>query len=99
MSPQRQSPSQYAGAKNAAQAAFLGASPQRLGKEVKARSSSLVSPKSRTKEVAERPGQRRKTVSGGNVGIVYLFKTPEELEKNPKLLKKRIEQAKQLGGL
>lgn len=44
-SPLRQSSSeQYAGVKNAAQAAFLGASPQRLGKEVKARSSSLVSP-------------------------------------------------------
>lgn len=79
MSPQRQSLSQqYTGAKNAAQAAFLGASPRRLWKEVKARSPSLVSPKLRSKEVAERSGQRRKTVSGGNVGIRDLFRTPEE---------------------
>jgi hypothetical protein len=36
--------------------------------------------------------------SGGNVDIGDLFMTREELEKNPQLLRKRIEQAKQLGG-
>lgn len=36
--------------------------------------------------------------SGGNVDIGDLFRTPEELEKNPLLLRKRIKDAKQLGG-
>jgi hypothetical protein len=36
--------------------------------------------------------------SGGNVDIGELFRTRKELEKNPQLLRKRIEQAKQLGG-
>jgi hypothetical protein len=98
-SPQRQSPSQqYAGAQNAAQAAFLNASPQRLVKEVKARSTSLVSPNPRTMEPGEGPGQVRKTFSGGNVDIGDLFRTQEELDKNPQPLRKRIEKAKRLGG-
>lgn len=36
--------------------------------------------------------------SQGNVDIGDLFKAQEELEKNPQLLRRRIEHAKQLGG-
>jgi hypothetical protein len=98
-SPQRLSPSQqYAVAQKAAQTAFSKAIPQRLGKEVKARSSSLISPKTRTKEIRERFGQGRKVFSGGNADIGDLFRTGEELERSPLLLRKRIEQAKNLGG-
>jgi len=93
-SPQRQRLSQQSTAQNAAQAAFPRASSQRLGKEVRTRSSSLASPKTKSKEA----GQGRKIFSKGNVDTGDLFSTPVDLERNPQLLRKRVEQAKQLGG-
>lgn len=96
-SPQRQSPSQqYAVAQKAARVAFSNMSPQRQA-EVKARSTSLISPKPRTMEIRERSGQGRKAFSVGNVDIGDLSRAGEELERNPQLLRKRIEQAKKPG--